>query len=64
MGPYWKELNDDLCNLFRSLFNRNYLLKEINHSFITLIPKVLVNRLKEIMKEWISLCQNASSKAG
>ncbi|GMY24870.1 putative mitochondrial protein [Fagus crenata] len=36
---YWKVINQDLIEAVTSFFTRGHILTEINHTFITLIPK-------------------------
>ena len=52
---YWNVIGGEVIEAVTSIFNRRYMLKEINHSFIALIPKgnnaAFVNRFRPI-----SLC--------
>ncbi|GJT04646.1 aspartic peptidase [Tanacetum coccineum] len=36
----WNIVGDDICNAVRDFFSNGLLLKEINHTFLALIPKV------------------------
>nr|GEY65054.1 methylenetetrahydrofolate reductase 1 [Tanacetum cinerariifolium] len=36
----WDIIGDDICNAVRDFFSNGKLLKEINHTFLALIPKV------------------------
>ncbi|GJS10956.1 protein LAZ1 [Tanacetum coccineum] len=36
----WSVVGDDICNAVRDFFSNGQLLKEINHTFLALIPKV------------------------
>ncbi|GJZ97564.1 aspartic peptidase, partial [Tanacetum coccineum] len=36
----WDIVGDDICNAVRDFFSNGLLLKEINHTFLALIPKV------------------------
>ncbi|GJS27033.1 putative RNA-directed DNA polymerase, eukaryota, reverse transcriptase zinc-binding domain protein [Tanacetum coccineum] len=36
----WSIVSQDVCNAVRDFFSNGFLLKEINHTFVALIPKV------------------------
>ena len=36
---YWSIVGDQLIEVVKSFFREGWLLKELNHTFITLIPK-------------------------
>ncbi|GJU52672.1 aspartic peptidase [Tanacetum coccineum] len=36
----WSIVNQDVCNAVRDFFSNGFLLKEINHTFVALIPNV------------------------
>ena len=52
---YWNVIGGEVIEAVTSIFNRRYMLKEINHSFIALIPKgnnvAFINQFRPI-----SLC--------
>lgn len=55
---YWPEVGNDLIDMVASFLNRGYLLKELNQTIITLIPK---GDSQESFKDFrpISLCKVA-----
>ncbi|GJR59307.1 putative RNA-directed DNA polymerase [Tanacetum coccineum] len=46
----WDLVGNDVCRAVREFFNNGQLLKEINHTFLALIPKV-ATPLKEVVSE-------------
>ncbi|GKF11407.1 methylenetetrahydrofolate reductase 1, partial [Tanacetum coccineum] len=38
--PRWSVVGHDVCNAVRDFFSNGCILKEINHTFLALIPKV------------------------
>lgn len=53
---YWQVVGEDVCSAVKNFFEGGYLLKEMNHTNITLIPKVAG---PESMSQFrrISLCR-------
>lgn len=37
---YWKIVGNSVCRAVKAFFHSGKILKEINHTFITLIPKI------------------------
>lgn len=37
---FWPTIKDDVVNMCLSFFNRGYLLKSFNETYITLLPKI------------------------
>lgn len=52
---YWDIIGEDTLNFALNILNKNYSLKEINHTFISLIPKVNTPTLPSDFRP-ISLC--------
>jgi len=42
---YWHLIANDVCQAIKSFFHNGKLPKQINHTFIALIQKILVNRM-------------------
>ncbi|GJW57182.1 putative RNA-directed DNA polymerase, eukaryota, reverse transcriptase zinc-binding domain protein, partial [Tanacetum coccineum] len=55
----WDVVGQDICKVVRDFFNNGKLLKEVNHTFLALIPKILTNRIIEGIKEVVSDNQSA-----
>ena len=57
---FWPTIQHDILNMVKAFFHLGFLLKSLNHTFITLIPKV--RRPKRVTQfRPISLC-NVSYK--
>ena len=37
---YWNTVRTDITNMVKALFHSGFMLKSLNHTFITLIPKL------------------------
>ncbi|GJR85530.1 hypothetical protein Tco_0209541 [Tanacetum coccineum] len=46
----WDIVGNDVCNAVRDFFTNGQLLKEINHTFIALIPKI-IEGIKEVVSD-------------
>ncbi|GJS40889.1 hypothetical protein Tco_0565932 [Tanacetum coccineum] len=55
----WDIMADDIVDAVRKLFTNGKLLKELNHTIIALIPKIISNRIKESLKTLVSTNQSA-----
>ncbi|GJX67679.1 protein LAZ1 [Tanacetum coccineum] len=55
----WDIVGLDVCHAIRDFFVNGRLLKEINHTFIALIPKILTNRIIDGIKKVVSDNQSA-----
>ena len=52
---YWKIVGKFVCKMVRAFFHNGHLLKEINRTFITLIPKLECPKASHHYRP-ISLC--------
>ncbi|GJY00806.1 methylenetetrahydrofolate reductase 1 [Tanacetum coccineum] len=55
----WDVVGQAICKAVRDFFDNGKLLKEVNHTFLALIPKILTNRIIEGIKEVASDNQSA-----
>ncbi|GJR19030.1 putative reverse transcriptase domain, reverse transcriptase zinc-binding domain protein [Tanacetum coccineum] len=55
----WDIVRNDVIKDVKEFFTNGKLLKELNHTIIALIPKVIANRIKGSLKDLISLNQSA-----
>ncbi|GJU27334.1 hypothetical protein Tco_1165955 [Tanacetum coccineum] len=55
----WDVVGQDVCRAVHDFFVNGKLLKEVNHTFLALIPKILTNRIIAGIKEVVSENQSA-----
>ncbi|GKD22081.1 reverse transcriptase domain, reverse transcriptase zinc-binding domain protein, partial [Tanacetum coccineum] len=55
----WEIVGDDVTNAICEFFTNGTLLKELNHTIIALIPKIIANRIKQSLKDLVSPNQSA-----
>ncbi|GKA55820.1 hypothetical protein Tco_0754892 [Tanacetum coccineum] len=55
----WDVVGQDVCRVVHDFFVNGKLLKEVNHAFLALIPKILTNRIIAGIKEVVSENQSA-----
>ncbi|GJY04137.1 reverse transcriptase domain-containing protein [Tanacetum coccineum] len=55
----WDIMGGDVCIAVREFFSSEKLLKEINHTIIALLPKIITNRIKEGLNDIVSDNQSA-----
>nr|GEZ92325.1 RNA-directed DNA polymerase, eukaryota [Tanacetum cinerariifolium] len=59
LKKYWDLIGSDLCEAVEYFFRNGSFSKGCNSSFITLIPKVLANRLMKVISDLVSDTQSA-----
>ncbi|GJR59950.1 sodium/hydrogen exchanger 6 [Tanacetum coccineum] len=55
----WDVVGGDVCNVINDFFLNGKILKEINHTIIALLPKIITNRIKEGLNDVVSINQSA-----
>ncbi|GJX31051.1 hypothetical protein Tco_0240906 [Tanacetum coccineum] len=55
----WDVVGGDITYAIRDFFSNGKLLKELNHTIIALIPKLIANRVKEGLGDIVSINQSA-----
>ncbi|GJX70394.1 RNA-directed DNA polymerase, eukaryota, reverse transcriptase zinc-binding domain protein [Tanacetum coccineum] len=55
----WSIIGVDTCNAVREFFSSGKMLEELNATLVSLIPKVLTNRIKTSLRNLVSFNQSA-----
>ncbi|GJU30084.1 sodium/hydrogen exchanger 6, partial [Tanacetum coccineum] len=55
----WDVVGGDITCTIRDFFSNGKLLKKLNHTIISLIPKIIANRVKEGLGDIVSINQSA-----
>ncbi|GKD26031.1 putative RNA-directed DNA polymerase, eukaryota, reverse transcriptase zinc-binding domain protein, partial [Tanacetum coccineum] len=55
----WDVVGGDITCAIQDFFSNGKLLKELNHTIISLIPKIIANRVKEGLGDIVSINQSA-----